>query len=45
MYTYVYINASLDVLSSTLLSYEVLFEDVPVSKSVRTLMERDKKAE
>ncbi len=23
--------------------YEVLFEDVPVSKSVRTLMERDKK--
>ena len=25
--------------------YEVLFEDVPVSKSVRTLMERDKKAE
>ena len=24
---------------------EVLFEDVPVSKSVRTLMERDKKAE
>ena len=25
--------------------YEVLFEDVPVNKSVRTLMERDKKAE